>query len=478
MGIMRKSLFSLILKSAAVWVGIAICGAHAVESIADAKAIAEEAYIFGYPLVTMEMTRRVMTNVSKPEANHAPMGEFYHSRTYPSASFRDVTAPNADTLYSTAWVDLSAEPFVLTIPDEAGRYFMMPLLDAWTTVFEAPGTRTTGTGAQSYLITGPGWSGNVPEGLKEYKSPTSIIWIIGRTYCNGTTEDYAAVHAIQDRYGLFPLSAYGTAYVPPAGTVDPSVDAKTAVRDQVNRLDAETYFRTLAALMEKNPPTAADAPLLARMATIGLRPGHPFELSALDAEAAKAVQEAPKTAFAKILAHRSEAGAQVNGWTFSLKTGVYGEDYLQRAFVTAIGLGANRPQDAVYPISESDTEGKDYDGLNRYVLHFEKDQIPPVQGFWSLTMYDSQYFFAANALNRFTVSPRNNLHYNADGSLDLYIQHDSPGVENESNWLPAPADKFVLIMRLYWPKDEVLNGHWQPPGVKIVGPRRGSATEG
>src|SRR3954471_16862868 len=202
---------------------------------------AVEAYIYGYPLVTMEMTRRVITNVAAPEGTHAPMGQFIRMRQYPDASFRDVTAPNAVTLYTTAFIDVGKEPWVLSIPDMRGRYFMFPMLDGWTNVFQVPGTRTTGTGAQTYAITGPGWSGTLPPGVVEYKAPTGIVWILGRIYCTGTPEDYAAVHALQDACQLVPLSAYGKAYTPPGGQADPAVDMKTAVREQVNRMPLPDY---------------------------------------------------------------------------------------------------------------------------------------------------------------------------------------------------------------------------------------------
>lgn len=434
----------------------------------DATDIGIEAYIYGYPLVTMEMTRRVMTNVAVPEGAHAPMGQFLLMRKYPDAKFKDITAPNADTLYSTAWLDLTKEPFVLSLPDMDGRYFLMPMLSGWTDVFEVPGKRTTGTKAQTYVITGPKWTGRLPEGMKELKSPTNMVWILGRTYCTGTPEDYKACHAIMDKYDLRPLSAYGRSYTPPAGQVDPSIDMKTAVREQVHKMDATTYFTLLAKLMKDNPPVAADAPMVAKLATIGLVPGKDFDASKLPAKA----HDIPKTAQAKIMGHFKDGGSDLNGWIFTTKAGVYGTDYLQRAFITAIGLGANRPQDAVYPTSEVDGDGRPYSGANKYMVHFPKGQTPPVNAFWSITMYNGDYFFVDNSLNKYTVSPRNDLKYNADGSLDLYIQNESPGKDKEANWLPAPKGKFILMMRLYWPKESnpsIIDGAWKPPAVKMVG---------
>ena len=457
---------------------IALAGSHAAAQQAatplsadEAAAIATDAYIYGYPLVTVEMTRRIVTNVAAPVGLRAPMGQFAIAKRYPTAAFKDVTAPNADTLYSSAFLDLSKEPYILSLPDAHGRYYLFPMLDAWTTVFQVPGKRTTGTKAQKYAITGPGWSGTLPEGVTEYKSPTSMVWIIGRIYCTGTPKDYTAVHKMQDEIALVPLSSYGKPYTPPAGTVDPSIDMKTPVRDQVNALDVAAYFNLVAQLMKDNPPTADDAPMVARMAKIGIAPGHPFDLTKLSPAAQQALKTVPKAAGGKIMSYFKDAGKVDNGWLFTTKTGIYDTDYVDRALVTAIGLGANRPQDAVYPTSEVDAEGKPYSGANRYVMHFDKGQLPPVNGFWSLTMYDAKYFFVANPLNRYTLSARNKLKKNSDGSVDLLLQHESPGKAKEANWLPAPEGKFILMLRLYWPKEtppSLLDGTWTIPGVKQV----------
>jgi hypothetical protein len=432
--------------------------------------LATDAYVYAYPLVTMEMTRRVLTNVAAPEGTRAPMGQIIKLREYPNASFRDVTAPNADTLYTTAFFDVGKEPWVLSIPDMKDRYALFPMLDGWTTVFQVPGKRTTGTGAQTYAITGPGWKGALPAGVKEYKSPTSMVWLLGRIYCTGTPEDYAAVHKLQDEFKLVPLSAYGKPYTPPAGTVDPSIDMKTAVREQVNRMSAVEYFTLLGKLMKDNPPAVADAPHIAKFAKIGIVPGQDFDASKLKADFVKRV---PEVGFDRIMLQFkvNKDVKDEQGWAFTTRTGIYGTDYLMRALVTAIGLGANRPQDAVYPTSMKDAEGRKYSGANKYVMHFPKGQLPPVTGFWSLTMYNSEYFFVANPLNRYSISARQNLKSNPDGSTDLYIQNESPGKDKESNWLPAPAGDFVLMLRMYWPNEKspsIINGTWKIPPVKKV----------
>jgi hypothetical protein len=436
--------------------------------------LAIEAYTFGYPLVTMEMTRRVITNVPEVTGLKGPMGQIIPAREYPNASFRDVTAPNADTLYTMAFFDVGKEPWVLSIPAMNDRYALFPLLDGWTTVFEVPGKRTTGTGAQTYAVTGPGWTGTLPDGVKEYKSPTSLVWLLGRIYCTGTPEDYKAVHALQDELKLVPLSAYGKPYTPPVGVVDPSIDMKTAVRDQVNRMDAVEYFTLLCELMKTNPPTAADAPIVEKIAAIGIVPGQSFDKSKFKPDFVKRV---PQVAFDRIMLHFKFSDGDVkdiNGWGYIVKTGIYGTDYILRALITAIGLGANRPQDAVYPTSlkyAGGLIGRDYMGTEKYVISFPKGLTPPVDGFWSLTMYDAGYFFVDNPLNRYSISARQPLKANADGSIDLYLQNESPGAEKESNWLPAPKGKFLLMLRLYWPKEanpSIIDGSWVLPPVKKV----------
>ena len=438
----------------------------------ESQSAAVDAYIYGYPLVTMELTRRSFTNVAQPDGKSAPIGYFVNVPKYPPASDKRVTAPNADTLYSTAWIDVGKEPYILHVPDEHGRYYLMPMLDGWTNVFADPGKRTTGTGAADFAITGPGWKGTLPPGIKaEYKSPTNIVWVLGRTYSTGTPADYAAVNAIQAQYKLTPLSAWGKPYVPPPGVVNPAWDTKDPVRDQVDLMNGATYFQLLAELMKTNPPAAADAPMVATMAKIGIVPGRDLDPAKLNQAQSAAVQAAPQPAQGSIMGLLKEV-ALTNGWSVFTKLGVYGTEYRLRALITAIGLGANRPQDAIYPVAQMDADGKPFDGANRYAMHFPVGQLPPVDGFWSLTMYDGQYFFVPNKLNRYTLSARNALKHNADGSVDLYLQASDPGAAKEANWLPTTqSGKFIPMLRLYWPKEtppSILDGTWKPPPIQKV----------
>jgi hypothetical protein len=442
----------------------------------EAREIAIDGYIYAYPLVTMEITRRVMTNVEKPEGSKAPMGQFARLRAYPAVDDHSVTAPNADTLYTLTWLDVSQEPWILSIPDMKDRYYLFPMLDGWTNVFQVPGKRTTGTKAQKYAITGPGWSGTLPDGVTEYKSPTGMVWVLGRIYSTGTPQDYKAVHALQDQVSAVPLSAYGKPYMPEPGKVDAAIDMKTAPRDQVNAMEGAAYFKLFAELLKANPPSAEDAPLIAKLAKIGIVPGQDFDASKLEPAVAKGIAAAPKPAREKIssLEEAIVAGdAKVeNGWLIFPKTGVYGTGYRNRALITWYGLGANRPQDAVYPTSEGPDILEKYSGAKKYVLHFNKGEMPPADAFWSITMYDKNYFFVPNPINRYTVSSRSKFKTNADGSVDIYVQNESPGKDKEANWLPAPADEFVLMMRLYWPKEKppsILDGSWKPSEVKEAG---------
>ena len=433
---------------------------------------AVDTYIYGYPLITMDMTRKQTTNVAAAEASRAPMGQFIRMRTYPTAAYRDVPGANTDTLYTMVWLDVSSEPWILSVPDMGDRYYMMPMLDAWTNVFQSPGSRTTGGKAQKYAITGPGWVGKLPEGVTEYKSPSGLVWVLGRIYCTGTEQDYAKVHALQDHFSIVPLSHYGKPYTPAAGEVAANLDMKTTTVEQVARLSAYDYFSYLAELMKANPPLPQDGPAVDKMAQIGFVPGKGFDPRQLNSLDQQTIKTIPKLALQKMV-QRVEQQAPVNGWTyFPSGVGDWGTDYLLRATTAWLGPGWNRIQDAVYPISKKDASGETYDGAKyRYIIHIDRGQFPPVKSFWSLTMYDRENFLAENALNRYSLSQRDQFMTNPDGSVDLYIQADSPGKGKDANWLPAPKGQFGLMLRLYWPTDtppSILDGTWKPPAVSRV----------
>ncbi len=438
----------------------------------EAVKIAVDAYVYGYPLVTFDTARKQQTNVAAPDAEHAPMGQMIKMRSYPAVDNHCCAAPNADTLYTEAWLDVSKEPVVFSIPDMGKRYYMMPILSGWSEVIFVAGSGTTGGKAQTYLITGPGWKGTVPIGMKQVASPTGMVWILGRIYSSGAPADYQAVHASQDQYSVVPLSAWGKPYTPPAGVVDPAFDMKTGVRKQVDALDAEAYFKRLAELMKTNPPMPQDAAIVAQMARIGLVPGQEFDIAKLDFIDREVFKAVPKLALVEMGLHLKKQKT-TNGWLFFTKgVGNFGADYLTRGMANLLGPGWNRPQDAVYPLSQKDAKGDAYDAeKNRYVIHFAKGQLPPAEAFWSITLYDSDFFFVPNAIHRYELASRDKLVANADGSIDMFVQAESPGQGKEANWLPAPKGKFQFVMRLYQPRKtapSILDGSWTPPPAKKV----------
>lgn len=436
----------------------------------QAQEIAVEAYVYLYPLVMMDVTRRVTTNVEPGAKSIAgPMNTFAHAREYPPADFRDVVRPNFDTLYSSGWLDLTREPMIVSAPNTDGRYYLLPMLDMWTDVFASPGKRTTGTEAGHFAVVPPGWQGSLPEGVERIQSPTPYAWVIGRTQTNGPS-DYAAVHKIQDGYKITPLSQWGKAAKPVESKVDPSVDMKTPPLVQVNTMPAAKFFAYGAELMKLHPPHVTDWSTIARMKRLGLEAGKSFDLAKADPAARKALEAAPAVALETLKTKIPTLAQVFNGWQMNVNTmGVYGDYYLKRAIVSMVGLGANQCEDAVYPMCVGDAQGKPLQGDQNYVLHFEKSQLPPVDAFWSVTMYDAQGFQVANPINRFAIGDRDALKYNADGSLDLYLQHASPGKDKESNWLPSPKSGVLgVTMRLYAPKAQVLDGRWNPPAVKLT----------
>jgi hypothetical protein len=355
---------------------------------------------------------------------------------------------------------------IVSTADTGGRYFLLPMLDMWSDVFAVPGKRTSGTGAANYALVPPGWRGKLPKGVERINAPTQWVWIIGRTQTNGP-KDYDAVHKIQDGYRITRLADWGKPPRPVVQKIDPSVDTKTEPLRLVNEMPPLQYFKYGAALMKLNPPHVTDWSTLARLKRIGLEPGKDFDGSKVDAGA---LADGAAAGLKLMLEKMPTLARIANGWQMNTDTmGVYGNYYLKRAIVAMAGLGANQPDDAIYPLNVADADGKPVVAENDYILHFEKDELPPVDAFWSLTMYDAEGFQVANPINRFAIGDRDSLKYNADGSLDLYVQNRNPGAEKESNWLPTPqSGPLGLTLRLYAPKAQALNGRWNPPAIRRV----------
>lgn len=429
-----------------------------------------EAYLYGYPLVLMDITKTVSTNTEKPHPNRplAPINQLGHFRKFPDHTLTTIVKPNVDTYYSIAWLDLKNEAQVLSIP-ATERYCLFPLLDAYSNVFASPGTRTTGTDAQDILIAGPDWSGDVPDSLTLIKAPTEMVWMLGRIQVNSPEDGATVVKDIQDKLSLVPLSAFGKAdYTPPSGTVNDEYKNTIPVK-AIQELDVHTYFNRMAQLMVENSPKAADSTMIRKMAKIGLVPGQPFELSTDNLILKTKLNLLPGFIHKKLEKRRAEPDTSLltNGWMVVTEDiGVYGTDYTRRAYIDFVGLGANIPEDAIYPNATLDVNKNPLDASQSYQIHFDKEELPPVRAFWSLTAYNADEFLVKNDLNRFALGDRDELRYHEDGSLDIYIQSKPPAADKIKNWLPIPdAGPFSLTMRLYWPKEEVLNGRWKMPAI-------------
>jgi hypothetical protein len=434
----------------------------------EAYEIARDAYIYAYPLLLMDVSIRQFTNYAEPTGiiTQAPFNQFSHAKAFPPPDYRGVVRANVDTLYSSANIDLGPEPVVLSVP-ATDRYFMLPLMSLWTDVFAVPGTRTTGRNtSREFLLVGPRWQGESPREFEIIRCPTRTVGIVGRTQTNGVT-DYVNVHKIQEGYKLTPLSAWGRGgYVPPKSKVDPSIDMKTPPPVQVDKIDAATFFGYFAELLKDNPPQPCDYPMIHRLARMGFKVGEKFDIKAAPSDIKRVFERG--TADGKLLVAslgKKVVGEGQKGWVYTTRGGAYGVDYSYRAAIAYSALGMNLPQDAIYPSLSTDGEGRLLDGNKKYILRFEQGQFPPVNAFWSVTAYDADGYFIPNALNRQALGDRDKLQFNPDGSLDLYIQADSPQGK-EANWLPVSKAPFTLLMRLYSPKDEILNGMWALPPIK------------
>lgn len=431
----------------------------------DLDRIAVEGFIYLYPLVLMDVTRRVSTSLpAGVRDGFAPPDTFAHFRAFPPGDFTEVVRPNFDTLYSTAWLDLRSGPQVVSVGAPIERYFMLPLLDLWSDVFAVIGTRTTGGGVADYAIVPPGWEGEVPAGMRRIDAPTAWVWVIGRTRTDGVA-DYPQVHAIQDALAIRPLGPVAPGGGAPGG--DPGLDS--APMEHVASMPGEDFFRVAAGLLADSPPHLTDQPIIARLAALGLVPGQPFDPSGAPDDVRAAITAAPRVGLAAMTAAVAGLGQMVDGWSIRRAgIGVYGTDYLFRAVIAMVGLGANLPEDAIYPMLLTDETGAGPVGERDYVLHFEADELPPADAFWSVTMYDATGFTVPNPLERYALGDRDPLAYGPDGSLDLWIGRESPGPDREGNWLPAPAGPLGLTMRLYGPRPEVLDGRWSPPPLRRV----------
>jgi hypothetical protein len=439
---------------------------------AEIEARAAEIYVYGYPLILMDVTRRVATATAAPGASKAPINQFLHERTFPHRA-AEANGPELDTLASTAWLDLSKEPVVLSVPCLGRRYYVMQLCDAWTNVFASPGTRTTGSTERDFVIVGPHARGTLPRSVTAIHAPTNMVWLRGRTQTKGPAE-HAVVNAIQERYTLTPLSAIGSSVRRPAGaTLAEAVDVNTPPLQQVAHMPALAFFRRLAMLMTQNPPADVDSMALARFAPLGVIGRKPRE-GALDVKAlspvvVQALEEGARIGYARIVdATGTNHDPVVNHWRISTNLGRYGTDYLRRAATAMVALGASLPEDTIHLHASQDCTGQALTGAKRYVLRFPPEQLPPVHACWSVTICDARRQLVEGEVLRHKLGSRDGWTLASDGSLPIYLQRQPPGAANASNWLPAPADAFTLTMRLHWPRKEALDGDWTPPPITPV----------
>ena len=417
--------------------------------------LAGQAYIFAYPLLMMDTSQQTMTA-------KVPLNHFSHMREFPDHTFTDVVSPNADTLYSIVLLDLSRGPMVLSLPEMDQRYYVMQFMDAWTNVFVSLGSRTTGNRPGQFLITGPDWSGQIPSGMTQVQVPTNMVWAIGRTQTNSKV-DYPAVHAIQDSYTIKPLTETSAAKEQPAAS-------KLSPLEQVEQMAPADFFARFNQLMVNNPPAPADKGFLAELAVFGIAPGKAFDLNSLPVQVGKALVQGANVTLTQLQnTYNTAFGKTVNGWSIMPDNiGNYGTDYMFRAFVARFGLGANLREDAVYPSIRHDALNQPLNGGQRYVIRFAAGQLPPVKGFWSITLYNDAQRFVENPINRHAIGDRDKLVHDPDGGLTLYVQHSSPSAEKQANWLPAPVGNFNLIMRLYWPEQAILDNTWPIPALQEV----------
>ncbi len=438
-----------------------------VLTLGELRAIAVDAYVYGYPAVLMDVSRRM--SVDDADApGPARLNHFAHQRRLPDHACRDFAYATTDTLYSVACLDLRAEPIVVSIPEMAGRYHLIQLVDAWTNVFAAPGSLSADD-AGDHAVIPPGWSGSLPLGMEPVQSPTRTVWAIGRIHTLGAL-DYPSVHALQDRCSLTALSDWqGSPRIVPEPGLSSRISPASLLHgcaDRVARLDARTFFNRLAALLAANPPPPEDFDIVDRLARIGLRPGCLFVPEALGTRAPRVLSEAIRSAQQLISACPRLRGWRVNGWDVHLRIGNCRTDYLLRASIARTRLGLGVPEDSVDVHTEVDAEGQPLDGGRTYQLRFAPGKLPPADVLWSLTAYDAEQFLVSNPIRRYALSGRDPLELDRNGALTITLQRGEPAPERFTNWLPIPDGPFSLILRLYGAGPALFEGTWAPPLVR------------
>ncbi|WP_432586428.1 DUF1254 domain-containing protein [Streptomyces sp. HD1123-B1] len=453
-------------------------------------ALGQRAYDYGLPLLDTERLFQTSTSVNSSDGSgNGPVNQFNHlpKLVVPKPDQQSVVAPNADTLYSLAWLDLSDEPQVIHVPAIKNRFYVMEMLTPWTENFynitSHDGPRDKGTHRLTrggdFAVVPPGYTGDLPAGVHRIESPYKRVWVLGRTLIRGAS-DTPAVNAIQKRYTVTPLSRYGRPRTPPKPSPPDTTLNIATVPGTKPGDDPLTFYTALGRELRTFKPMPGDRRLLKRLKRIGVGPGmDPARSHRLSAATLRGMRDAVaqgRRHIDDVVKRMYAASAPAHNGYLVTNTGAYGTDYRRRAVVDQIGLGAPLSHISVYPFARTDKQSRPLSGAHRYVLHIPAGQMPPVKGFWSLTMYDKDGFFVPNPIDRYVLNDRSDLHRNSDGSIDLYIQHDEPTDKAErKNWLPAPEDGFSLMWRLYGPSPDALPGlldgtGWQPPAIERATP--------
>lgn len=437
---------------------------------------AMEGYLYFYPLVTMDLARRQFTHPSQG-ALGAPANTFLHGRTLPQPGAATPWA-NPDMLRSTAWLDLTGGPVVLSVPDTQGRLTTLTLLDMWTDVFATLGKRTTGTAKGNTVIVPPGWVGTLPSGMARLDAPTAHVMAKILIQADGQA-DVMAANALQDGFTLTPLAQWNLPAQSQRVKADPNLDLKISVREQVESMPTDAFFTYAAELLRKHPPHATDQPVLAPLRRVGLIPGRTFEFDKLDHAGKQGMRRGLRAARERMDAAAGVSLRNLNGWQQETASiGVYGSGYLRRALAAQAQPGAGLPEDLTVLLLAADNHGAPIDGAHRYALHFASGQLPPAGALWSLAVYDGQGMPVANMLNRYALSERSPLSYNADGSLDMHVSATPPAPEYQNNWLPVPAvGPVTVLLRVYEPGPSLLDGLWMPPALVRDEPEPAPAVE-
>lgn len=428
-----------------------------------------EAYEYGLPLVMNDLMRENATNVSKPDKvqGRAPKNQFSHMTPITTSNFKTFSRPDTDAFYSMAWLDLSGGPVVLETPDTQGRYYVMPLIDAWGNVYASIGKRTTGTFPGRFLIVGPHWNGSLPSGTQVIKSPTEISWVMGRLLPDKKAEK-TLTSKIQQGFKIYPLRISDQKYVAPQGAVDPMIQAAPAM-NKLSTLTTDDYFNRLNRLMMTNPPAKEDSALISKFAKYGIAPGAAFNPESLSEQDQAELSKLPAMMRNKFQSGEQAKMSETNGWIKFKSAAEMKEDYFARAFASFHGVATENQNDIIKALAIADDSGRPLNGERRYLIHFDKDQLPKVNERWTLTVYDSQGQIVKNKLNRFSLGSKNEMTYNSDGSLDIFIESSSPGKIRETNWLPSPKGNFQVMARLYSPKKEAMAPEYVLPKIQEAG---------